>query len=260
MIVSAPFVADPRVGAAPGALPAGLWRLPVDLEVVVPAFNEAERLPATLRAMLAFLAEQPWSSRVVVVDNGSVDDTAAIVGTFRGGPVDVVAVGCAQPGKGAAVRRGLLSSSSRFVGFTDADLSTPLDTLIPTMSMLRGGAAAVIASRHIPGARFVDPQPLGRRVGGAVFRALIRPLVAGVADTQCGFKFFDRAAVQEALAGCRLTGFAFDVELLRRIQDGGGQIVELPVAWSDDGRSTFRPVRDGLASFAAVLQLRTEGI
>lgn len=223
----------------------------------MPAFNEAGRLPATLRTVLAFLAEQPWSSRVVVVDNGSVDDTAAIVGSLRRGPVDVVAVGCARPGKGAAVRRGMLSSSSRFVGFIDADLSTPLDTLIPTMSVLGGGAAAVIASRHAPGARFVDPQPVGRRVGGAAFRVLARPLVAGVADTQCGFKFFDRGAVQRALIGCRLTGFAFDVELLRGIQDGGGQIVELPVAWSDDRRSTFRPLRDGVASFAAVLQLFT---
>lgn len=123
------------------------------------------------------------------------------------------------------------------------------------LAALRGGAAAAIASRHVPGASFVEAQPLTRRLGGHVFRTLSGALVSGIADTQCGFKFFQRPAVTAALVRTRTTGFAFDVELLHRIQRDGGEVVELPVAWTDRAGSTFHPVRDGIASYRAVLAL-----
>ncbi|MCD2190208.1 glycosyltransferase [Actinomycetospora soli] len=241
-------------------------RSPVDLEVIIPAYNESGRLPATLAAMVAFLSEQPWTSRVVVVDNGSVDDTAAGVlnvtgracNVATGWCVEAVAIGCSQGGKGAAVIRGLRTSRSRVVGFTDADLSTPLETFLPVMEALGNGAAAAIASRHAPGASIAGKQPLGRRIGGTAFRMLSRPLVPGVHDTQCGFKFFDREAVQSALWKCRSTGFAFDIELLRHVRDDGGRIAEIPVTWTDTAGSTLRPVRDGLAAFGAVAKLHRE--
>ena len=224
----------------------------------MPAYNEALRLPATVATTVAYLERQSWSSRLVIVDNGSSDDTASVIRSIADSsarvPVDVI--GCARPGKGAAVRRGLLTSKSRFVGFFDADLATPVETLATTMALLAGGAAAVVASRHAPGSMLVRRQPVGRRVGGAVFRRMTHALVPGVHDTQCGFKFFDREAVTRALTQCRTTGFAFDVELLRKIQADGGDIVEIPIAWTDDPRSTFRPIPDGVASFAALLQLR----
>ncbi|MEU9886143.1 glycosyltransferase [Sphaerisporangium sp. NPDC051011] len=245
--------AGPRAGRRPPT------RTVVDLELIVPAFNEAGRLPETLRALTSFLGEQPWRSRVVVVDNGSTDDTTAVVGAADGGlvesRVETVAIGCSRPGKGAAVRRGLAGSGARFAGFVDADLSTPVRTLTRAMAELRDGAAAAIASRHAPGARFVHPQPLRRRAGGAVFRMLARPLLPGVHDTQCGFKIFERRAVQDALARCRVSGFAFDVELLRRIRQAGGRIVEVPVEWTDDARSTFRPLHDGVPAFTDLLRL-----
>jgi hypothetical protein len=164
-------------------------------------------------------------------------------------------IGCSRPGKGAAVRRGILAGRAPLVGFFDADLATPLETLPAAMAALQAGAAAVIASRHVPGASFVHAQPLTRRLGGHVFRALSGSLVRGVADTQCGFKFFQRAAVRAALVRTRTTGFAFDVEVLARIQRDGGDVVELPVAWTDRAGSTFHPVRDGVASYKAVLAL-----
>jgi glycosyltransferase involved in cell wall biosynthesis len=232
-----------------------------DLDVVIPAYNEFARLPETLRESVRFLGEQPWRTRIVVVDNGSVDGTAtaATEAVLRTAPPDgrvtVEVIGCSRPGKGAAVRRGILHGRAPLVGFFDADLATPLETLPAAVAALDAGAAAVVASRHAPGARFVHSQPLGRRVGGQVFRTLAGSLVAGVADTQCGFKFFQRAAVRAAVVRCRTTGFAFDVELLARIQRDGGEVVELPVAWTDRAGSTFHPVRDGLASFRAVLAL-----
>ncbi|GAA1314706.1 glycosyltransferase [Saccharothrix xinjiangensis] len=242
-----PVESPPRRRAARDPRP----RSAVDLELVVPAFNEAGRLPGTLAELTAFLADRPWRSRVVVVDNGSTDGTATVVDDHP----DVVVIGCARPGKGAAVRRGIESSTSRFVGFVDADLSTPVRTLTRAVAELEAGAAAAIGSRHAPGAELVRPQPLGRRVGGAVFRALARRLVPEVHDTQCGFKLFERVAVQRALARCRVDGFAFDVELLRGIRLAGGRIAEVAVTWTDDERSTFRPLHDGRAAFADLLRL-----
>jgi len=243
-----------------------------DVDVVIPAFNESTRLPETLRETVRFLSGMPWRSRVLVVDNGSVDGTAGAaaeiaaevsgavsgaVGGAVGGAerVAVDVIGCSRPGKGAAVRRGILAGRAPLVGFFDADLATPLDTLPAAIAALRGGAAAAIASRHVPGASFVETQPLTRRLGGHVFRTLSGALVAGVADTQCGFKFFQRPVVTAALVRTRTTGFAFDVELLHRIQRDGGEVVELPVAWTDRAGSTFHPVRDGIASYRAVLAL-----
>lgn len=231
-------------------------RTAVDLEVVIPAYNEAARIPDTLEATADFLHAQPWTSRIVVVDNGSSDDTSAVVRKLSHSvSVDIALLGCSQPGKGAAVRRGLLSSRARYAGFIDADLATPISTLDSAMPLLEAGIAAVIASRHAPGAEFVQPQQLGRRLGGGAFRLMTRRMVQGIADTQCGFKFFDLAAAKRALVECRTMGFAFDVELLQRMQSQGGRIVELPVAWTDGPASTFRPVRDGLASFHAVHQM-----
>lgn len=230
-------------------------RTAVELEVAVPAFNEAARLPDTLRTLTDFLGRLELRSRVVVVDNGSTDGTAAVVREVAGGPVDVAVIGCARAGKGAAVRRGLATSGSRYVGFLDADLSTPVGTLAPVLAELRAGATAVIASRHAPGAKVVLPQPLRRRLGGTAFRLLARPLVPDVHDTQCGFKFFEREAVQRALGRCRVDGFAFDVDLLRQVWLDGGRIVEVAVSWTDDTRSTFRAVRDGGPAFADLLRL-----
>ncbi|WP_308258374.1 glycosyltransferase [Saccharothrix obliqua] len=230
-------------------------RAACDLEIVVPAYNEASRLPGTLREAVAYLESCAWRTRIVVVDNGSVDETVAAARRVVSTEVGISVIGCSQAGKGAAVRRGVLAGTAAFVGFVDADLSTPIDTLSEVMSELRRGAAAVVASRHAPGARFAHPRPLTRRVGGAAFRVLSRPLVAGVHDTQCGFKFFRREVAQEVLRRSRMNGFAFDVELLRLLQNTGRRIVEIPVTWTDDARSTFRPVRDGAEAFASLLRL-----
>ena len=230
-----------------------------DLDIVVPVYNEESRLGATLRALTAHTASLPMSVAITVVDNGSVDRTADVVDEVAERSPDNTAlrlIGCARQGKGAAVRRGLLASTARWRGFCDADLSTPPEVLTQVLGHLTQGAPVVIGSRRAPGASYAVPQPLVRRLGSSTFRMLTRPLVGGVADTQCGFKFFRREIVQTAIARVRTTGFAFDVELLAQVQLSGGKIVELPVAWTDAAGSTFHPVRDGLASFRAVFDLR----
>ena len=184
----------PEIRSVPAmqvTIPVLAVRTPVDVEVVIPAFNESSRLPMTLAAMVTFLAERSWSSRVVVVDNGSCDDTAAVARAVATDDVEVVAIGCAEAGKGASVLRGLRTSSSRFVGFTDADLSTPLATL---GAGHRGAERRAPPRRSPPGTPPVDLRRCRSRwaAGSAaqVFRTVDAPLVPGVHDTQCGFKFF----------------------------------------------------------------------
>ncbi|WP_307843175.1 glycosyltransferase [Arthrobacter sp. MSA 4-2] len=230
----------------------------MDLEVIIPAYNEAGRLPSTLSYTVDFLRTQTWSSRIVVVDNGSADDTGQIVRRMStsNSEVPISLIGCSRPGKGAAVRRGLLSGTSTYTGFFDADMATPLETLTAAMEHLARGASAVIASRHSPGSTFVKRQQFSRRLGGAAFRVVTSSMVRGVLDTQCGFKFFERGAILRAMVQSRTSGFAFDVELLRRLQREGGRIIEIPVAWTDGTNSTFHCVRDGIASFVALAQMQ----
>jgi glycosyltransferase involved in cell wall biosynthesis len=248
--------ASARINHLSPAVDPRLRRTEVDIEVVIPAYNEARRLYDALNATARYLAAGSWSSRIVVVDNGSSDATSRIARAgVAGTAVPITVMGCATAGKGAAVRRGMMTSTARFVGFVDADLATPIDALGQAMRLLESGATAVIGSRHATGASIVRRQPVGRRLGGAAFRALTRRMVPGVSDTQCGFKFFERKAVQQALSRCEVTGFAFDVELLRGVQAAGGTVVELPVSWTDDVRSSFRPMRDGVPAFRAALKL-----
>lgn len=233
----------------------GLLRRHVDLEVVIPAYNEQRRLHATLASTLSYLGEQDYSSAVVVVDNGSVDYTSEIVDTFQHAAVPVFIVGCAQPGKGAAVRRGFTTGESSWVGFIDADGSTPIDTLDRVMPLLREGAACVFASRHTDGSSFAVKQAGFRQLGGQAFRALGRTVVRGVADTQCGFKFFRGEVIRPIVSASTVSGFAFDLELLARLQQDGHQLHELPVVWADADGSTFSALRHGPRVVLDILRL-----
>lgn len=237
---------EPKVGERPA----------VDLEVVIPALNEERRLPATLQNVVAYLERQPYTSAVVVVDNGSTDATAEVaVAADRSSRVAVHVLRCPVPGKGAAVRRGVVTSRARHVGFADADLATPIDTLDSIMPLLWSGVPVVIGSRRVAGARYEVPQSVGRQLGGLGFRWLTSLVVDGYADTQCGFKFFDGEVARDLFARGRTTGFAFDVELLALARASGLEVAQVPVTWSDCDGSTFRPIQDGLISAGELVQI-----
>jgi dolichyl-phosphate beta-glucosyltransferase len=234
-------------------IPATLLRAPCYLEILVPARNEARRLSQTLTSTVRYLEAQPYSSSVVVIDNGSVDRTADLVARKWSDRVPVHLTGCAQPGKGAAVRRGILTSRAQFIGYMDADLATPietLDTVIPLLSEF----AAVVGSRRAPGATLIRRQPVHRVATSMMFRAVASLVVQGLADTQCGFKFFDGAMARAAARGLRIDGFAFDVELLKALSNMGALRKEIPVMWTDKEGSTLR-LLDGARAAMDVLRL-----
>jgi glycosyltransferase involved in cell wall biosynthesis len=171
-----------------------------------------------------------------------VDRTADVVdevAAHRPGNTVVRLIGCARQGKGAAVRRGLLAGTARWRGFCDADLSTPPGVLDDVLQRLQQGAPVVIGSRRVPGAGYVVPQPLVRRVGSSTFRLLTRPLVGDVADTQCGFKFFSAEAAERIFRRVTANGFAFDVEVLGVAAQLGLPVEEVPVRWTDQAGSSF---------------------
>lgn len=235
-----------------------LPRTPCDLEIIVPAFNEEHRLPATLGAVLQEVRRiEGWDARVVVVDNGSSDRTCDVVDEFGSAyGAGVTVVGCSEGGKGAAVRRGVLASRARFVGFLDADLAVPAAVVHEVVALLQTGVDVVIGSRRCAGATYEVRQPPVRRMSSWAFRRAIRGLIPGIADTQCGFKFFSAPVAGRIFSDLSTAGFTFDVELLARAHALGYSIVELPVAWSDGAASTLRPAQHGGQILRELVQLR----
>jgi dolichyl-phosphate beta-glucosyltransferase len=249
----APGLAD--AARTPKSVPAILLRAPCDLEVLIPARNEARRLPHTLAQTVRYLEAQPYSSSIVVIDNGSVDRTSDLVVQQWSENVPVHLTGCAQPGKGAAVRRGVLTSRARFVGYMDADLATPINTLDIVLPLLESGQQAVIGSRWAGGAVISRRQPICRRAGGTVFRAVASRMLTGITDSQCGFKFFAGGLIRTLARDLRIDGFAFDVELLRAVIKMGVPVMEIPVVWTDEKGSTMRSLSDGSRALADLARL-----
>lgn len=229
---------------------AGRADRPVGLTVVVPAFDEAARLGVSLARLVGYLEARADATEVVVVDDGSHDGTASLAGAMRVPPRVAVRV-VRHPrnlGKGAAVRTGMGVSHGRLVVFLDADLSTPPEELPRLLGPLESGEAdVVIGSRRAPGADVEVAQSRRRVLIGSLFRRTItRVLLPGIHDSQCGFKGFTREAAQALFGRTWVRGFGFDVEVLFAARRLGLRVLEVPVRWRDDARSTVRPLRDGV--------------
>jgi dolichyl-phosphate beta-glucosyltransferase len=222
------------------------------LEIVVPARNERARLPAGLARLCAAAANLPDGVAIVVVDSASVDGTGEIVQRWPPGDVPVRLVRCDRPGKGAAVRAGLLATTAPYIGFCDADMATDPAAIEVAVRLLQLGNPVVLGSRSHPESVVEDRHTVIRKAGAAVFRAATRIVVPDVGDTQCGFKFFDGPTARTAAASLRVTGFAFDVELIARCARLGAAPIEVPVRWQDVDGSTFSLWRHSASSFAGL--------
>jgi dolichyl-phosphate beta-glucosyltransferase len=220
------------------------------LEIIVPARNEQDRLPIGLARLCAKAAALPPGVEILVVDSASTDRTAEIVRDWPRGPVRVRLINCGRPGKGAAVRAGLLASRAPFVGFCDADMAADLSALDVALRHLKSGWQAVIASRSHPASVVEVRHSPVRKAGAAIFRGVAQVISPGPLDTQCGFKFFAGPIARHAAADLTATGFAFDVELIARCRQLGASIIEIPVNWRDIPGSTFSIWRHSLTVFA----------
>jgi glycosyltransferase involved in cell wall biosynthesis len=226
------------------------------LSLIVPAYNEAERLPRTLPQLVAFVAAQPYAAEVLIVDNGSTDATGAIVAAAAAEHPFVRLLREPRRGKGAAVRAGMLAARGEYRFMADADLSMPIAEANKLLPPAVAGFDVAIASREAPGAVRYD-EPDHRHLMGRAFNWLVRLLaVRGIHDTQCGFKCFRGEVARDLFALQRLDGWSFDVEVLFLARRRGCRIVEVPIHWYYREQSRVSPLRDPLRMLLGVVEIR----
>lgn len=231
------------------------------LAVVVPAYNEAQRLTDNLLTLLGYLQSYRPTAELIVVDDGSTDGTAEAAQELFARRPDVAARVLRYPenrGKGHAVRAGLLATEAPIALFSDADLSTPITELEKVVEPIEAGRCDIaLGSRALDRTLIGRRQPWRREQGGKVFNALVR-LTTGLpfSDTQCGFKAFRMEAARPLIEQAEIDGFGFDVELLFLARRAGLRMLEVPVRWDHYEGSKVHIVKDSLRMFSEVMSLR----
>lgn len=226
--------------------------------IVIPAFNEAHRIPATLKSVVDCIREHGWFAEVVVVDDGSTDRTVQVVRAFATGAPEVrLLQNPGNRGKGYSVRAGMLQALGEVVMFTDADLSAPMEEAERLFAAIAGGAEIAIGSRWLESGRQTHRQPFYRQFFGRCFNAVTR-LVMGLkfADTQCGFKAFTRGAAQTVFQLQTIERWGFDPEILFIALKRGYRIEEVPVSWAHDERTRMSYLKDGMKMLEEIAIVR----
>lgn len=237
------------------------------LSIVVPAYNEERRLPATLHAILEFLAAQPFDGEVIIADDGSTDRTAQLVEQLTAEHGNLRLLKLDHRGKGYAVRSGALAARGTYVLLCDADLAVPIEEWHKLEPALTQGYHVVIGSREGLGAKRLG-EPRYRHFMGRVFNAVVRLIaLGGIQDTQCGFKAFHHEASEHIFRSVQLYGddakpvqgaavTAFDVEALFLARKLGYRIKEIPVLWRYGVETKVDPLRDSWRNFGDVVRVR----
>lgn len=231
-----------------------------ELSIVIPTYNEAQRILPTLGAVAVVVSGLGYRWEVIVSDDGSCDDTVARVEALGWSNLRVIRH--ANTGKGGAVKRGVLAARGRRILFTDADNSTPIEELPRMMAMLDEGFAVAVGSRAVAGAKEENKRPLRQLVSWGL--RVVGGLASGVPirDTQCGFKLFTRVAALDLFGRQKMLGFSFDLELLYLAHKLGHRVVEVPVHWFDAPGSKVSSLRDSvrfIRDIAAVKRLDRRG-
>lgn len=231
---------------------------PITHSIVIPAYNEARRLEATLDRVLAYVAGQPWNPEVLVVNDGSRDNTREIVlKRAAQNPILRLVDNPGNHGKGYSVRNGVLQAQGEFILFTDADLASPIEEGEKLLAAIAAGADIAIGSRWLDKSLQTRPQPLYRRALGRIFNLALR-LVLGMnyKDTQCGFKAFTRRAAEEVFPLQIIERWGFDPEILFLARRQGLRVKEVPVLWAHQENTKISPIRDGVRMFTELLTIR----
>lgn len=230
--------------------------------IIIPAYNEEARIGRALSSVSGCIRKRGWDAEVLVVDDGSTDNTAALVQAWAGEHPEVRLIRNGENrGKGYSVRHGMLRAAGGIVMFTDADLSSPIEEAERLFAAIDAGADVAIGSRWLIGKRIVHKQPLYRRFFGRCFNALTRTIMRlPFADTQCGFKAFRREAAQLVFGLQRIERWGFDPEILFIGIMRGLRITEVPVTWGHDERSRISYLRDGMQMLIELVYVRWNAV
>jgi len=226
------------------------------LSIIIPAYNEESRLPDTLTKVGTFLEGQVYSSEVWIVDNNSTDRTAEIIQEYIARFTNFQGLFEKEPGKGAAVRCGMLKAQGEFLFMCDADLSMPIEEVNKFLPPQLEGVDIAIASREAPGAIRYD-EPLFRYLGGRLMNGLIQLFaLPGLKDTQCGFKCFSASTAKDLFQHQTFSGWSFDIELLYIARRRGLTIIEIPISWIFHQGSKVNAFRDALKILLDIKSIR----
>ena len=226
--------------------------------IIIPAYNEGHRLGATLERVLNHIAEHRWDAEVIVVNDGSRDNTADLVqARARTNPGVRLIENPGNRGKGYSVRSGMLNARGEILLFTDADLSSPIEQANKLFAAIKAGADIAVGSRWLQPDLQTQRQSLLRQFYGRTFNLALRILLGlKFKDTQCGFKAFSRDSARKLFSMQTIEGWGFDAELLYLADRSGFKIKEVPVVWSDAVGTRINPLRDGLHMIAEVFAIR----
>jgi len=234
----------------------------MDLSIIIPAYKESNKICHDVEAASAFLEKARLRGEILVVDDGSPDDTAAAAKRCELPPAVERRVIRYQPqrGKGCAVRTGVLASRGTYVMFADAGLCVPFDNALRGLELIYGGACDIAhGSRKLPDSRIQRPQHLYRRLLSRLFRGFVRLFMdvpGDLTDTQCGFKVYRGDVARKLYGECRSDGFMFDIEVLLRALRHGYKVREFPVEWRCDLDSRLKPARSSLETYHELRAIR----
>jgi glycosyltransferase involved in cell wall biosynthesis len=249
---------DKKARPGPGGPAVGNVTQYPNYSIVIPAYNESARIPATLDSVLACVRSRGWNAEVIVVNDGSTDDTAQVVREIaKSAPELRLIENPGNRGKGYSVKSGILQALGEVVMFTDADLSSPMEEAERLFAAIAAGADIAIGSRWLESSRQTHRQPLYRQVFGRCFNAVTRAIMRlPFADTQCGFKAFTRHAAQTVFQLQTIERWGFDPEILFIALKRGFRVVEVPVSWAHDARTRMSYLRDGFTMLEELARVR----
>ena len=230
--------------------------------IIIPAYNESGRIRPTLDEVLRYSKERNWDVEILVVDDGSRDDTPAIIREYGSSHPQIRLVENPENhGKGYSVRAGMLQARGDVCLFTDADLSSPITEAQHLFEALAAGADIAIGSRWLRAELQTERQPLYRQLMGRIFNLLLRVILRlHYVDTQCGFKAFRREAAQRVFPPMKIERWGFDPEILFLARKLGLVTKEVPVVWAHSEGTRLHPVRDGIRMFGDVVRIRWNSI